>query len=941
MMYEADPKEIIARFRNLSDHRLEQALSRVRPSQREFLQLLPLLLHINHPLLPGYVSKDAPAGIMSYEPKQAELQAASRLTKSFQYRKPGRCQLVALYAMGSVGTMAQTSGSDFDMWLCHDPALTPKDLGQLQQKATAIEQAAERLQLEVHFFLINPDTYRLGEVLELSSESSGSAQYHLLLDEFYRTAILVAGQFPAWWLVPPEEGHNYAEYVGRLKERRFVFSKDMVDFGGLDTIPAGEIFGASVWQLSKAIDSPYKSMIKLLLIEIYVSEYPQMELLSVRFKKAIYSGAIDLKHMDRLDPYHMLMQRLEDYLIAIGDHVRLELIRHCFYFKLHIPLSQPPQRNMEAQWKQLNRMTTTWGWQRHDLRLLDERETWRVPQVTRERQILFEALSDSYRFLSGFARTVTAESHISQRDLSILGRKLFAAYERRAGKVELINRGIGSNIYEPRVSVHATPDDEGGFTWGLYADYVDDASRTTMVPLKQSRSPVDLLAWGYFNGVVNKASTMAVFSKHPSLNEVVVSRIIDRFNYIFPQRVASHHDINDFIDKVALVASQFFVNIGIDSVTGFSLAQYEAEGRASEPLSYGFAHENLLKRLDLVLTNSWGEVQINRYFGDEGLAEALCSYLNWFTAGRTHLIKSPGFLAFEISRGTSITHRLDELFEGVVGFFQGCRWQPHYHYVVGVGSRCFSLGIVGESLQYQMLPDSAALLQQLSRLHPHFAQTTFDRYALMDSPLSAIYPLNRPDLIQLFYQRRGSDEVDLYILDERGTLFNRTIPFKSEDILINHFSNFFEAVINRIRNLAGNDGKESGIPGGLEFYRIERGAIDHFKLTRRPPNFFSNGLRYTSLQVIVEAGEDGRPTFTFYCEGDEFSSLQHGNNLFRITVGHILSKRRSGENYPIYITDISLSPSVLGKEGGGGLQTTQLLLYKERIEQRLNRVLMA
>ena len=86
--------------------------------------------------------------------------------------------------MGSSGTIAHSEESDFDIWLCYDPKLNREQLEKLQQKAQGIEKWAGELGLEIHFFLINPEEFRQGGASELSSESSGSAQHILLLDDF-------------------------------------------------------------------------------------------------------------------------------------------------------------------------------------------------------------------------------------------------------------------------------------------------------------------------------------------------------------------------------------------------------------------------------------------------------------------------------------------------------------------------------------------------------------------------------------------------------------------------------------------------------------------------------------------------------------------------------------------------------------------------------------
>ena len=68
--------------------------------------------------------------------------------------------------------------------------------------------------------------------------------------------------------------------------------------------------------------------------------------------------------------------------------------------------------------------------------LLDSRSQWKVRQVSNERRALVNELTYSYRFLTQFARTEKTVSLINKRDLNVLGRRLYAAFERKADKVE-------------------------------------------------------------------------------------------------------------------------------------------------------------------------------------------------------------------------------------------------------------------------------------------------------------------------------------------------------------------------------------------------------------------------------------------------------------------------------------------------------------------------
>jgi len=209
--------QLRARFLTLNSGRLSRAMEGLSTRQQAVLTLLPLFFHVNHPLLPGYVSGSTPAGVTSYEPDAQALAEAQRLTRSFSY-KPRHGNppqpIHGLFLMGSLGTLAQAEQSDMDVWVCHDSELGEDALTELRKKCQTLEAWAATQGAEAHFFLIDPKRFALGERdAQLSSEDCGTTQHYLLLDEFYRTAIWLAGRTPLWWLVPVYDEQRVCPYA--------------------------------------------------------------------------------------------------------------------------------------------------------------------------------------------------------------------------------------------------------------------------------------------------------------------------------------------------------------------------------------------------------------------------------------------------------------------------------------------------------------------------------------------------------------------------------------------------------------------------------------------------------------------------------------------------------------------------------------------------------
>ena len=386
-------QQLRGRFLSVNQGRLARAMEGLAPRQQALLNLLALFFHINHPLLPGYVSACTPAGVSGYEPDATTLAAARHLIRDFSCSMGNSCPLQpihGLFLMGSLGTLAQTDQSDMDVWICLAPDLSDAAVSALRKKCRRLEAWATSQGCEAHFFLIDA---------QLRNDEGDEPRQRLLLDEFYRTAIWLAGRTPLWWWVPVHEEARYAEFAGGLLDVHAVGRHETIDLGHLAHIAPGEFLGAGLWQLFKGIESPYKSLLKLLLIEVYASEHPQVNCLSLDFKQSVYANQLDL---DELDPYVVVYRRIERYLKGRAELQRLELVRRSLYLKVGHKLSNG-ETGMQWQRRLLKRLTREWGWDEQHLAMLDNRSQWQAQQISHERRALARELSVSYRSLRQFA----------------------------------------------------------------------------------------------------------------------------------------------------------------------------------------------------------------------------------------------------------------------------------------------------------------------------------------------------------------------------------------------------------------------------------------------------------------------------------------------------------------------------------------------------------
>lgn len=246
----------------------------------------------------------------------------------------------ALFTFGSTGTIAQARSSDIDLWVCYDAAKVPAPAARrLHEKLDALERwAASTFGLEVHFFLMEMDHIRENNFGFADKESAGSTQARLLKEEFYRTAVRLAGKWPAWLYFRP--GLSQEAYLLDLDKLYSAGSlpnaKRFLDFGNLVEIPREEFFGASLWQIVKAMKSPFKSVMKLALLDKYLNGQDQSVLVCNRIKENIFLERNDLWD---IDPYAVMFRDVFEHYGETGQQDARNLMRLAFMQKTGLLLA--------------------------------------------------------------------------------------------------------------------------------------------------------------------------------------------------------------------------------------------------------------------------------------------------------------------------------------------------------------------------------------------------------------------------------------------------------------------------------------------------------------------------------------------------------------------------------------------------------------------------
>ncbi|MEH0743495.1 class I adenylate cyclase [Vibrio cholerae] len=620
-------QSLIHRLDDLNQQRIERALALMDAQAQRVFHLIPTLLHYNHPLIPGYYASKVPYGIRNFELSEPQSQFVSdtELTIGQPLATADNPMILGLYTMGSTSSIGQSTSSDLDIWVCVSSKMSADERDSLTNKCLLITEWALSRGVEANFFLMDESRFRTNKCEEMTGDNCGSSQHLLLLDEFYRSAVRLAGQRLLWQIVPPEMEECYDEYVTHLCSQNVINCSEWIDFGKLNRIPAEEYFGSNLWQLYKSIDSPYKSVLKAILLEAYSWEYPHTQLLSLDTKRRFFAHKPDLYGMDA---YYLMLEKVTRYLERIGDHTRLDLVRRCFYLKTHEKLSRQPGAGSVA-WRReaLSDMIQKWDWSPSVIAELDDRRNWKVEQVKVVHHALLDALMQSYRNLIQFARRNDITSAISPQDISILARKLYAAFEVLPGKVTLLNPQISPDLHEPDLSfIEVRPGRTNKAGWYLYKQPLEAEKIIGRAPLEHNEYLSKLVAWSFFNGLITESTRLHSVIRDAELDIDKFYQMVSDLRNTFSLR-KRRPTMQALASPCEISQLAMFINFESDPTSELSGRALKLDQKSTDIFSFGPDQTCLVGSVDLVYRNSWHEVRTLHFKGETAMLDALKTVL--------------------------------------------------------------------------------------------------------------------------------------------------------------------------------------------------------------------------------------------------------------------------------------------------------------------------
>ncbi len=446
-------------FIRFNQFKIDRTLNTLSAIDRLIFTTVPRLLHVNQEGLPGFIDdNNVPCGIMNFTMDHESIVAAEKLFPKLIIRRQENLTPVIHTAllMGSLGSIAQSKKSDLDYTLLVDKnSFTPESLILFQKKLNLIETWTwDNYHLETHFFINDHNEVRNNIFGESDSESTGSALAKLLKEEMYRTMIIVTGKVPFWLIAPVEcDDERYSKLMSLIQENKTLLKREeYIDMGNVDDISNGEFFGASIWALIKSFKSPFKTLMKMGILEDYMFTETKSNLLCHQVKKQIFNGT---PH-DEIDPYLLMFSRVQKFFQDTKEDKQVDALRAAFYLKVGTQVSGEELVKGSSHWKKiiLIKMIKEWGWDDKKVDLINNYYIdWQMNQKVELGDRINKILMGSYKNISEKNSTLDAsESLITEKDTNLLGRKLFSAYRTAPNKIENIGALVDGKTNEKQLT---------------------------------------------------------------------------------------------------------------------------------------------------------------------------------------------------------------------------------------------------------------------------------------------------------------------------------------------------------------------------------------------------------------------------------------------------------------------------------------------------------
>ncbi len=764
-------------FNSLKYQRFQDLLPNV--NVKRVINAIPFLLCVNHRKLPGFVEGEVPYGIVGYSPDDETKKFIKAKYPTARVEVDHSRRFIQMLAvMGSVGTVAYNKKSDFDYWVCvHRHSVPREQLANFMQKVDAIQKWAMReIDVPVHLFVNDIDSIRNNIFAEDEEEAFGSTVGAVLKDEFFRSSIIIAGKIPFWWVVPHfVKDAEYDEFFNRLPDQMKEY--EFVDLGNLYEISKEDFLGSALFQIIKSLGNPFKSIIKIGVLEKYLFG-EGYSLLSQKIKMNLLRGSLD---DTMLDSYLFMFREVYDYYAGVmKDENLLRILKQNLYLKADPQITRyagvKDQKNIPYKVKVMLSYVREWKWTMKDIKDLDNFDNWDFNRVMEFWDLVTKFMLLSYQGISQQLPRLNLQNKVSESDFMLLSRKIKTHFRREKDKIDQL---ITFKDTPSESILYMEPTTQGvqSVEWRLYKRDRSEQDQFQATTIKTDANLLKLLVWCALNGIYDPTFTrLNIQSGYTRINQNAVMALMNDI-------------VAFFSGERTKIKNEYFLRESF-RLLNMIIINFNLEG----------AEE--IRTIHHVYLSSWGESFIREYTSENDLADILIDTL------KDGLNLKRGFDGY-VSIVTPESYK--KHYKSIISIFREAyrlivedRETENARFVTRLGDKYLSFTRDKNGLASETFANLINLLASNSlKPRPSIRYRFFGDDPQLEK-INAIYESRRPFSLTIAYEDTPERFI-MHIVNETGNVFVFIRPTQMKDPVLLNLYDFCNSVTKRVNEQSGRD----------------------------------------------------------------------------------------------------------------------------------------
>jgi adenylate cyclase class 1 len=886
-------------FFKRNEYCLDKILQQLTPQQQTCIQLLPLIFQLNTRQLPGYIGPDAPAGIYGYSADDAVIAQARKFSNKFVHEPElplKNAPIDAVYLQYSIFDRR------YRVWLIHAENMKAAQTELLEQKLQRVAQWLRNHDLDVVTHLTTAQDLVAHGMREKQGRYFTAAG--LFLEYFYVESVLLAGKYPVWWLVPPDDEANYTAFVQHIQDARFVIESEYMDLGGAGQLTRKDILKQAIVSAQNTQSSPLLSWLELLLLNARMIGFEEVRGLAWQLKKNIYNGERE-QALWITGSMRPLVKEAVAILQFTGKDVAVD--------KLLVALIQyaPPVEGRLLQ------------------SILDTRHE---DHYQRQSSLDIMRYSQAYLGLMQYINAAFQNIHdlydqhepvMNDVDLLRQVHDVFDFMGESAQRIPVYNPNLLEGLVRERVLLRHEYRPVEQWSFIIQDEHGQEKN------VYQSPSLLAVLAWSWLNHVVDQATQISVECPMRLVKQVEARYVLEVLMAQLNRDAVFDISKSDLRQPRRAKHAFVFINLVIDE----NLRQrIESIDQDMDPLSYGDFSENLVSQCEQLVISNWGDVRIQRYTGDTGVLYCLSDWMMFsFGGGKPRQLP---FKAFGYAPGAStwLAQRMEEVYAEMLEFY-GRKKKLSGRFIIRLGPEYYCLEADNAAMQNKKIGNEAALLQYLEQSCAQFILTGMDRLVMPAMPLRAIYQRNKEGLIQIFY-RVQSRICETWILDENGSMcYFRQNWYERESYVVRWLY-----LLRNVRNRMKRINYQNRELPGIEIVQVSSVRLGHLEFNKITAEAVNPERNYFEIHVSVEGAEkSGR--LSLNCDGREYAYAEYGEDVLNECVQYINARIMGDGRRPVYVTDLDVPLKYFDVDNREHVQTMHFLKYVRNLESRINQLI--